>query len=67
MLGIAFELDRAPFPGPHMHSAAGRALGAAAGVPGRHAGYLVFGLHQVGNQPLDVIGGAAGEGNGPGA
>jgi hypothetical protein len=59
VLGIALELDRASLAGAYVHAAPGGALGAGARVPGRYAGHLILGLHQVGHQLLHPVGGAA--------
>jgi hypothetical protein len=61
VLGIALELDRTSLASTDVDPAAGRAFGAAAGVPGGHAGDLILGLHQVWDQLLHPVSRTAGE------
>ena len=56
---IALELDRSSLSGPHVQPATRRALGAGAGVNGRQARDLLLRLHEIRDQPLDLVGRAA--------
>ena len=55
-VGIPLELHRPPLANAHTHAAAGRAFAARGGVVRRGTRYLVFGLHQIRDQPLGGLG-----------
>src|SRR5436190_136555 len=55
-VGIAFELDRPSLAHAHPHPASRGAFAAGGGVIRRGPRYLVFGLHQIRDQPLGGLG-----------